>query len=73
MLVQVAMISVSLDPVLKGSPSQILFPLLLPGAVTSPAPCVYVLPFSLLVWILQFFSINFVTMPASLSTVSGRK
>lgn len=60
LLVQAAMISVSLDPVLKGSLPQILFPLLLPGLLLR-LRFVYVLPFSLLVWILQFFSINFVT------------
>lgn len=58
--VQAAMIVVSLDPALRGSLPQLLFPLLLPGLLFR-LRFVYVLPFSLLVWILQFFSINFVT------------
>ncbi len=57
---QVGLIVASFDPGLDHSLPQIALPLLLPGILLR-LRFVYVLPFALLIWVLQFFSVNFLT------------
>jgi hypothetical protein len=57
---QIALITVGFDPSLKGMLPQLMLPLLLPG-ILFRLRFVYVMPFGLLTWVLQFFSVNFLT------------
>ncbi len=56
---QALLIAVSLKHPVQGLPPYILFPILLPG-VLFRLRFIFVLPFSLLLWVMQFLSVNFV-------------